>query len=538
MGTTFINLQVKAKLESIPQGIIPKGYILRQTAREWLSVFEADEDYMWEKLCRLGRKISKEQNTSVIAVRFIDGDDFYMSLLKDGKTTASYQAGASRNYCAGSTKWIAGLELAKEEASAFRYLLKKEMTAEESMTAFSRLFGISFFTDEQTFESRKMLWDKDAAGIIKEIEEEKKRTKVKNKTRANLIQEISGLFQGLDERKGILKLVYPDETGKLLYGHIHCLEICNDGIWEVHDFHYPEDIFDEDSVELFINYEGSSVCIYNNRGYSKRYSLHDCEEELTALMEIPKDKRRRKDGVPRVVPIHTHIGHVIDQGRYEYFRWNRSKWNKKDELRKVDLETSGKTFLEKDIIAVYEYENMPAFNKAYRDCGRGIPILTKDGVADIRLQFMKESGNTICDVRFFDKDLKIKRRVKIDLMEDKSRYFGSVVYTYCEETDCVYLGNKKINLKTHEITTGIEELKEASKIFMYFNAENVGFLYAVRGSYVYVFDLEMNLLSCHRLKGEIICFYMTEKGTVHLITAGSKASGYKSPAVRLYEIVH
>ena len=38
-------------------------------------------------------------------------------------------------------KWVEMLGLSKEEASAFRYLVKKELGAGESITVFSRLLG-------------------------------------------------------------------------------------------------------------------------------------------------------------------------------------------------------------------------------------------------------------------------------------------------------------------------------------------------------------------------------------------------------------
>lgn len=50
-------------------------------------------------------------------------------------------------------------------------------------------------------------------------------------------------------------------------------------------------------------------------------------------------------------------------------------------------------------------------------------------------------------------------------------------YTYCEETDCIYFGNMKIDLKTHEVKRGMKELKEVRRLFLHYDAEkNVRFM--------------------------------------------------------------
>ncbi len=335
-------------------------------------------------------------------------------------------------------------------------------------------------------------------------------------------------------------MVYPDLSGKFLYNHIHCLEICECGLIEVHDFQYPSDIFGEGARSLWVDYERKSVSVGDGKTWIfRKYALCDCEEELNALMKIPEGKSHRKNGEPKVFSVYS--GSVIDQGRYEYFRWDAVGINKGAELRKVDLVTSGKTFLEKDITAIYEYEKRPSFGMAFWLCGCETPVLINDGIVDVRLQHMKETYNIICDVRFFDKDLKIKRRVKIDLKENNARFLNSIKYTYCEENDCVYLGNRKIDLQTHEICTGIKELNEADRIFIHYNIENAGFLYAVKGSCVYVLDLNMNLLSCHRLKGNIMHYYVGREGNICLITIGDQVFDDEKPgkksAVRVYEIM-
>lgn len=530
MGTTFMNLQLKAGREEIPKDRLFSGYVVRQTAEEWSSVFETGGGLEWGKLCKLGRSLSKELDIPVIAVSYFDDDEFSMSLIQGGKTAASYRADVSRSFCSGSAKWISGMKMTAEEASAFRYLLKKEMTAGESITAFSRLFGANMYIDLRMWEETGVLWRKDADGLIREIAEEKRRTRVKNRTKAVLLEEISGLIQSYDERTGILRMVIPDERGNFQFSRIHCLDTSDNGLEEIYSYEYPPDLFRADSRNLHMDYEHKCIMVMDVEGYYREYDLPANEKRLTSLMEIPKEKRRETENRPVISAVYTRS--AVDQGRYEYFgRYGCGK----DELRKVDLALSGKTFGEKKIVAVYPYEE-PDREDAFWSCEEKIPVVTKNGIIDLRVICVKKSKEEICCVCFFDRNLKLLRREEITLNED---VFG-FKYAYCEETDCIYFGNKKIDLKTHEVKSGMKELKEADRLFVHRDAENHSFLYAVRGSYVYVLDMDLNLLSCHRLKGRVMYFYTGKEGNIRLITTGDEvwADGKpdKNSAVRLYEI--
>lgn len=535
MGTTFINLQVKADMKNIPKDIIPKGYTCMRTAEEWVSVFETESSFEWGKLCKLGRKISKELKVPVIAVRFFDDDEFFMSLFGEGKTCASYQSGTSGSFCSGSTKWITGLNLSKEEASAFRYLLKKEMTAGESIDMFSRLFGAELYSDLRLFDETAQIRCKDTEALIRQIKEEKLRTKVKNQTNAKLLSEIPGLFQSYDEGTGILKMVYPDDNGEFLYRHVHCMELCGEGLLEVYDFQYPPSIFRPNSRNLWMDYEGKLIHVMNMDRCSNLYKLEPYEKSLSELMEVPKDRLTEDRISPAdISPVYTR--HVIEAGRYEYF--GRYASGEEDQLKKVDLATSGKTYAEKNVIAVYRYEKTD-WENAFWSSEEKIPVITENGIMNVHVLYIRKPEHELCDVRFFDKDLNLLRKEEIP-MEDKCLF--QKPFCYCEAKDCIYIGNRKIDLKTHEVWVGNKELQETDRLFIHYNAKNEGFLYAVKGSCLSVFDLDMKLLSCHRLKGRILYFYEGKDGNVRLLTA----SGYviderkpdKNSAVRVYEIEH
>lgn len=528
MGTTFVNLHIKAQKEQIPENMIPKGYICVQTAEEWTSVFETENSFAWGKLCSLGKKISKNMNTPVIAVSYFDDDEFSMSLVHEGKTIASYRAAMPRSFCSGSTKWIDVLDFTKEEAAAFRYLVKKEMTAGESIAVFSSLIGARLYSDFRMYEESDQLWHKDSENIIREIEEEKKKTHIKNKTKARLLMEIPGMFESCDERTGILRMVFPDGKGGFLYQHIHCMQIGEEGLREIYDFRYPAAVFGENSRHLWMDYEHKEVHVMNQDGFYDFYDLPTYEKALEALMEVPKEKIMDDEAAPAdMIPVYTE--HAVDEKRYEYLNVPEGTGT----LKKVDLETSGKTYAEKKVIALYQYEK-PDYERS--SFVHEMPvILTKKGVVSVRIHHLREPRKSLYDVHFFDKELNLLRKEEM-LLEDEHWFRGA----YCESTDCIYMGDKKVNLKTHQVEKGGKELRDANRLFIHYNAKNTGFLYAVKGSCVYIYDLDMKLLSCHRLKGRIMYFYHGKDGNVRLITAGDVVCDMGKPdknsAVRVYRI--
>ena len=518
MGTTFINLQVKGNVQKTATETYEKGYRFKQTATEWFSVFEKNDEFAWGKLCKVGRQISKEADTLVIAVSYFDDDDFLMYLFKDGKAIGTYQAGSERNWCSGSTRWIAELNLSEEEASAFRYLLKKELTAEESITVFFRLLGIKLFADVRDIEEQQELWTGNAKEVIQEIKDEKKRTQVKNHTNAVLLQEIPGMFRDYDREEGVFQVVYQGEDGRFLYNHIHCLEIRESGLAEVHDFKYPETLFGENARYLSMEYEQKTIFVMEDvTQYYETYPIHEYEDILLKLMEIPKGKLKSENGMPKLNSVYSVS--YVDKDGYEYCERFGTCGG---ELRNVDLKASGKTFSQKKLIASYQYEQ--CLNaEAYWSCGLKRLTVTEQQIVCLRIQYQHAKKDVVCDVRFFDKNLKLLRKEEIFLARTKREDDIAIQYTYCEKNDCIYYGSNRINLTTHEVKVGISELNKANRLFIHYNANGEGSLCAVSGSFIYILDLDLNLLSIHRLKGRIMYFFTNRNGNVQLITSNDVA---------------
>ena len=59
MGTTFINLQVRAKKIKLDNILLSDEYISVETSEEWMSIYEKDSEYNWKKMFKLGKKAFK-----------------------------------------------------------------------------------------------------------------------------------------------------------------------------------------------------------------------------------------------------------------------------------------------------------------------------------------------------------------------------------------------------------------------------------------------------------------------------------------------
>lgn len=532
MGTTFINLQLNRKLKDIPAEAVPQGYFCRQTADNWTAVFAENRETAWDKLPVLGKKLSKALSVSVIAIVFFDDDVFSMTLFRDGRTVGAYHAEAACSRINGSEKWIKTLSLSEEAAAAFRYLTKKEMTAGESIHAFSRLLGARLYDAPGLTEEDAALWHGDVDGIVREMKEEKKKKQSANGTKAVLLQEILGIYVSCDYRTGVINMVYPDGKDGFDYRHMHCLACTENGLAEVHDYWYPSAVFGKDCKGLQMDYDNGivRVMVLDSPIYYEEYDLNTYEEELCALAAIPEENLLKHASVSMFPLLHDS---TLRSGRYEYFTWNGG-----NELQKIDCETSGKAFLQRNIIASYQYEPLDFQKEFYGRDDRSVCAFS-NGIVHVRLKYIREPENTICEIRFFDKDLKLLRREEIVLNESRFAFGKSMGYVYCEETDCIYIGNLNINLQTHEVKTGAAELSEAAILLINAN-ECGGRLYAVKGSRISVFDGNMEPVSCHRLKGSILAGYWNKKGRLCLVTAEDFLWDYRMPvktsAVRVYEI--
>ncbi|MBD5498556.1 MAG: hypothetical protein HDR11_12485 [Lachnospiraceae bacterium] len=532
MGTTFLNLQINRKIEDIPAEAVPQGYFCKQTAENWTAVFAENRETAWDKLPALGKKLSKALAVSVIAVDFFDDDVFSMTLFRDGRAVGTYHTEAARSQISGSEKWIKALSLSGEAAAAFRYLTKKEMTAGESIHAFSRLLGARLYDAPGLTKEDAALWRADTDGIVREMKEEKKKKQSPNGTKAVLLQEIPGLYDSCDYRTGVVRMVYPDDKDGFDYRHIHCLACTETGLTEVHDYRYPASVFGKDCKGLQLDYDNRivHVMVLDSPIYYEDYDLNTYEAELCALSAIPKEKLL-KNAFVSMFPLQRDS--TLRSGRYEYFTWNGG-----NELQKIDRETSGKAFLQRNIIASYQYEPLD-FQKEFWSHNDRSVCASRNGIVHVRLKYIREPENTVCDIRFFDRDLKLLRQEEIFLNEPRFALGESMGYAYCEESDCIYLGNLKINLQTHEVKIGAAELKDAAVLLINPN-ECGGRLYAVKGSWLSVFDLNMEPVSSHRLKGRILAGYRNKRGRLCLMTAEDFLWDYRRPkkasAVRVYEI--
>lgn len=76
MGTTFTNLQIKASDQNILEEHLTSDFDYLQTAEEWYTVMEKDGEHDFNRMSKLGRRLSKTAEAPILLVHFFDDDMF------------------------------------------------------------------------------------------------------------------------------------------------------------------------------------------------------------------------------------------------------------------------------------------------------------------------------------------------------------------------------------------------------------------------------------------------------------------------------
>lgn len=545
MGTTFTNLQVRTGNQEFPDYVLPPGYEYVRTAEEWTAVYETSGHHNFKKMQKLGRDMSKAVDVPVMAVSYFDDDIFEMRLMKDGKTEASYQTGPGMLLVKKGPAFIKALGLAGKEASAFRYLLKRETSAQDSIDSFSRLLGAMLYGDMRMHKDTEEVWKKDAAPVIRGMDAEKKQDKVVNHTVLTLCQEIPGLLVQHREQKEriadtydrVVRIVHPGAEGDYDFSHVSCYQERDGRLEAIYDYHYPEAIFTAHDKDLGLDYEHREIQVMDLDAYYDGSADWDRYEPLIAeRIRIPEDRKSCAGHAPRFCSWYGQA--ALGNGTCEYY-YGYGK------LEKIDWQSSGMTFSERNIVSEYVYENLDhvIWNDNFAP-----PVLEDGKIILVRLwkqyvgepagagQSVRKPGvwDTALDVRFFDGDLNLLRRKRIQVDPEAFQTLG--MYAYGAEQDCLYFASRCVELKTHQC----RPYPAGVKGNVLSVRDSRGNIYIADGHSLYVMGQDRSLLSQHRFKGAGIYYYVNRKGNLCFITSDDETCQWnkarKGACVRLYEV--
>lgn len=533
MGTTFTNLQIKTSDQIILEKQLTSDFYYLQTAEEWFTVLEKDGEHDFDRMTKLGRKLSKTAEGPVLLVHYFDDDIFELHLLSKGKTLGSYQAEISRNFCRKSAAFVEALDLSTKEAQAFRYLTKKEMSPSESIHWLSRLFGARLYADKGLLDNKEEFWRKDTAAVLAGIDAEKKASKVNNQTDLILLDEVLGMdIQDSHSRKDIfedhqdrvLRVSLLNSDGNYDFSRITCFQELDGRFVKVHEYQYAEEAFTKKDMRIWMDYEHYEFFDIDVEGFCLgAYIDWDQWEPIFAQdRKIPLEQKQNCAHLPEWL---SYPMTYISAGGYDYRHLHGL-------LEKIDEKHSGHRFDERKILAEYHYEEDNDY--WWQDSSTPLCVVD-DMIVVMRIRWKRPvSVEKAVDVRFFDRDLKLIRKEQVAVDEKLPNFLH---YCYDKELDTLFLSTMAINLKTHKITPCSAQIKAKYVLTCLDDRKNV---YMLSGHSLYVLSSDMKLLSHHMIKGTLMDYYKNARGNLCLITGSDiaeKASQLRAGSgIRIYEV--
>ena len=535
MGTTFTNLQVKIKDHAVLEELLPSELYYLQTAEEWFTVLEKDGRHDFDRMTRLGRRLSKAAEDPVIVVHYFDDDIFELYLLGRGKILGSYRASTSDNSCVKSTAFPGALDLSPKEAQAFRYLIKQELEPLESIHWLSRLFGVRLYVDKGLMDEETELWHKDTAAVLAEIAAEKKAAKVDNQTDLILLDEVLGMDiydcyscidNYMDRHNRILRISLLSDDGSYDFSRITCFQELDGHFVKVHEYQYPRGVFSANDMCIWMDYEYHTFHTTDREGCSLGDDTiwFQWEPVIARSRRVPHKQLQNFAHLPEWSNVAAAMGCKNIWG-YDYRYINGV-------LEKIDAMNSSHKFSERKLIARYCYEEDRTF--WWIDSSASLCI-ADDMIVVVRIQRERLTNGKVIDVRFFDRDLKLMRKEQIAVDAELPYPF---YYCYDSELDTLFLGRMSVNLKTRKIVKCSAKIKDGYVLTCMDREKHV---FMLTGHSLYVLSQDMKLLSHHMLKGTLEYYYTNARGNLCLITGCDPAENVRQlktgAGLRIYEVI-
>ncbi|WP_410769487.1 hypothetical protein [Fontibacillus sp. BL9] len=204
MGTTFTNLQVREHSIDEIEKVLPHC-IVRNLSDGWTTI--VSEHFQVGDISKVGRKLSKAINKSVLSIEFFDDDVLRMTIYRDGKTLTSHVNKNSYNIpskLGNHNAFLKELEFDLSESKYFKEVLKYEDLGKK-IELLQHFLGVALWIDDRMLldGAESEFYYKRNVDFVKEyINKQKKKNHIKNQTKANVIMELEGaLIRGLGNNK-------------------------------------------------------------------------------------------------------------------------------------------------------------------------------------------------------------------------------------------------------------------------------------------------------------------------------------------------
>ncbi len=527
MGMSFCNLHIKCDDLNEIISFLSEDYSCYNISNGWVSVYEKESICDWIKLVALGRDISKKLKVCVVAMNYLDDDELRINFISKGVIIATYSNGLEGCTYKDINKVAKFFELGKDEDNVIKYLVKMDLSLEKSVDYFSMLFGLNLYSDEVMVNSGLKPVNKNIPFLLDEINKHKKNNKVKNITMLTMHQELPGIrmyYFEEDKYNNIIRLARTNENGGYQFDNISCIQITSEGLKDIYQAVYPVDTFSDEYNGIHIDYGFKQIYILNKEDYHYVKSLNweEFEPIVSKIYRVPKASLYIEEGF-LVYGFSTY-----DDNRYLY------KCDGEKLLYKYDGTLSGETVRERVSVAQFDFEKAFSGNGRWR-CGYEEAFVLEDKLIIIIERLIDNRGfyKVVC---FFDKELNL---IRSEEFPDWRHDGISDRFAYDEEEDMIYMAGRIIDLKQHKIKRFSGDFDDADFTIIHRDSSGKKYIINVAGSRVFVQGTDMKILSCHKVKGYILNWYIGKNGNLNFISAGSSYYDYtkkKDSALRRYEL--
>jgi hypothetical protein len=212
VGTKFANLQIR-QLDTVCTLELLPGWTMKQLSEGWTTVLH--EDFYIGNIEAAARKLSKKIVNPVLSVGYYDDDVLVLKLFKGGKAITSHVSDNAYGYEAkagNANKFAENLELEDNDAGFLKDILKCE-DLERKVSLLEDLFGVCLWIQAEFLNDQgeeHFCRNRDLSRVKEYSDELRIANKINNVTKVELITE----FEGLLKRGEGINL--PDAEGSFL----------------------------------------------------------------------------------------------------------------------------------------------------------------------------------------------------------------------------------------------------------------------------------------------------------------------------------
>ena len=474
---------------------LKKGYTSVSIVPDWDTIIEEESNSDFNGILNQARVLSRDTRMPTVLSYYFDDDYYELSLIFNGKTQAYYRNSTFEVNSKKPVEFIELLKLGKAETKVWKYVMKTVMPPMEAVNLLSAISQLPLFVDKQIYDDNKLYDNKCKSNLVPDKEQAISNFETLMKTiklkqgkpkTAEVLCEFEGIYttweyndtkegdpnRVADKENGIIRILGPDESGKVSYSNIRCFRVQDDSgipkLQEIYKYNLP---FNKIATEDYGRYLGVMPGYQRDEGeiYQLMYGDAYCLGQVP-VRDLPEIAEMRKIPKTAVRPFE-----YIQNTEYKTVNlWNDSS------LR-------------------YVYNSWE--------------------VAEIgtNMVTLKDSQGEV-SVKFYD-NFQLTR--SLDIPTDKMFHLSKLKgkYYWIEEKDEIILDGYVINLKDRTLTRSDTLPSNFEYIWKRTLSTGGTELYIVSGNCVYTFDLDYNLIESCKFKGKCIVFFADKKDRLYMVTS-------------------